>query len=295
MKRIRFVTDSTSDLPPEWAEKYHVSVIPVFINYNNNSYADDGKELIREKYYQELPSIRPFATTSAMSPGLAEEYILNALKDADHLILLTLPATLSGVYNAVRLAAQKLPPEKYTLIDSGNTTMGLGWQIMVGMEVAEKTGGDVDAVVAALKRARDSSYVYCVLDTLEYLRRSGRVGWAAASLGALLQIKPMIQVYNGEVNNIGKTRTFKRALADLAERVRSHAPIDRLAILHSNNLEGAREIADLLKEYVTSDTPTIFITPGLGTNIGPGGVGVALVTQSWRNESDHAIGTRNAG
>ncbi|MDX2159718.1 MAG: DegV family protein [bacterium] len=294
MKKIRFITDSTCDLPPNLVEKHRIGVVPVYVNYHNQTFADDGKELIREKYYDELPSIRPHPTSAAMSTGLAEEYILKADQEADHVIVITLPSSLSGVYNAMRLALQKLPPERYTLIDAGNTSMGLGWQVALAAEVAERTG-DVEQVIGTLKRLRENVHVYCVLDTLEYLRRSGRVGWAAANVGALLQIKPVIHVSNGEVKNVGRVRTFKRALQELADRVRQHAPIDRLAILHANNASGAHEFAAMIQDITPPHSPTIFITPAIGTNIGPGGVGAAVVSQAWRNESDHAIGNGNTG
>ncbi len=291
-QRIGFITDSTCDLPPEFIDKYGITVVPAFINYNNNSYADDGVELVREKYYNDLPHLRPHPTTSAMSTGLAEEYIMRAAQDVDHLFVLTVPATLSGIYNAMRLALQRLPEDRYTLIDSGNLTFGLGWQLVIAWEIAQETGGDIDAIRKALKKIRVHTHVYCALETLEYLRRSGRVGWTAANIGALLQIKPMIHVYESEVKNDGRVRTFRRALDELAERVRKHAPLEKLAILHANNPSGARTLAEMIKDLMPPDTLTsIFITPAIGTNIGPGGVGAALVEKAWRNEPDHAIGT----
>jgi DegV family protein with EDD domain len=151
--------------------------------------------------------------------------------------------------------------------------MGLGWQVLIGAETAEKTGGDLSAVLDAMDRVRKNIHVYCVLHTLEFLRRSGRVSWAAAGVGALLQIKPIIEVHEGEVKNIGRVRTFKRALEDLYRLCKEAAPIDRLAILHVNNPTDANEFYESLKPE---------ITPAIGTNIGPGGVGVALVKQSWR-------------
>jgi DegV family protein with EDD domain len=290
-QRIRFVTDSTCDIPADIADKHGIIVVPVFINYQDQSIADDGIQLHRDEYYKKLPTMLPHPSTSAMSPGIAEEAILRAAQDADHVIIITLAAQLSGVYNAMRLAAQKLPEARYTLIDAGNTSMALGWQVLIGAETNEKTGGDLEKVIAAIHAVRDHLKLYCALETMEYLRRSGRVSWAQANIGALLQIKPIIEVDHGDVKSIGRVRTFKRALEDLEERIRAEAPLAKLAILHSDNLTDAKKLGEMVKDIAPADMMYVFIAPAIGTNIGPGGVGVALVKETWRNEPDHAIGT----
>ncbi len=290
-KRIRFVTDSTCDIPTDMIAKHGIHVVPVFVNYNNNSYADDGIQLQRDDYYRQLENIHPHPSSSAMSTGLAEEYILKADKEGDHVIIITLSTQLSGVYNAMRLAAQKLPEDRYTLIDAGNTSMALGWQVLIGIEVAEKTDGDLDAVIAAITAVKANLRLYCALHTMEYVRRSGRVSWAQANIGALLQIKPIIEVDHGDVKNVGRVRTFKRAIDDLNERVRANLPLYKLAILHANNLPDAQALGVMLKDVAPADMIYVYIAPAIGTNIGPGGIGVALVKESWRNELDHALGT----
>ncbi len=281
MAKIRFVTDSTCDIPADLIQKYNISVVPVFINYNDKSYADDGVELVRETYYNQIGNIHPHPSTSAMSPGMAEKAILEADKDADYVIIATVASTLSGVNNAMRLGAQNLPEERYTLIDSKSVSMGLGFQVLIGAETAEKTGGDVQATLAAMRSASERSLIYCALHTLEYLRRSGRVSWAQANIGALLQIKPIIEVRQGVVNNVGRVRTFKRALEDLYRLCKEASPIERLAILHANNPTDAKELYESLKsEIAPPDTLIVGITPAIGTNIGPGGVGVAMIQKA---------------
>ena len=279
-QRIRFVTDSTCDIPQDLVQKLGIFVSPVFVNYNDQSLADDGTHLVREEYYRQLPNIHPHPSTSAMSPGLAEEVIMKAAEDADHVVIITLPTQLSGVYNAMRLAAQKLPENKYTLIDAGNTSMGLGWQVVIGAETAAATDGDLTKVLEAMGRARENVRLYCALHTLEFIRRSGRVSWTQANIGALLQIKPIIQVDHGDVRNVARVRTFKRALDELCEKVREHMPIERLAILHANNLQDAHIFREMVADIAPPNVLIVDIAPALGTNIGPGGVGVALIKSS---------------
>ncbi len=280
-KNIRFVTDSTCDIPPDLLKKYHISVIPAFVNYGGKSYADDGVELNREVYYNQMPTMMTQPTTAAPAPGLAEKIIKQAAENADHLILITAPASLSGIYNAFRLGASELPADRYTLIDSGTLSMGLGFQVLVGSEIAEQTGS-LEQVLAAIKRVRGNQHVYAVPESMEYLRRSGRVGWAAASAAALLQIKPIVSAIESEINSIARVRTFGKAIEKLVELAGADAPLDKLVLLHANNLEGAQEIKNRLGNIAPAETYIINVTPAIGTHIGPKALGVVTLKQAWR-------------
>lgn len=276
-KKIRFVTDSTCDLPAEWVAQHQIGVVPCYINYNNNSYPDDGKALVRDEYYNTLAMMRPYPTTSAMPPGVAEEVIRRAAEDADHVIIITVSSKLSGVHNAMRLGAQScLSADRFTMVDSEQLTMGMGWQIMAGIEAAARTG-DVAQTLAALTDVRKRVKVYAALSTLEFLHRSGRVGWAAAGIGSLLQIKPLVCVIEGEVKNVTRVRTYSKVVEELIRRTHDEGPLEKLAILFGSNPNGADELKVRLKDIAPPDTIICSLTPTIGTHIGPGGVGVATV------------------
>ena len=280
-KRIRFITDSTSDIPPELVDRWKITVVPCFVNYNGHSYADDGKELKREQFFAELPNIYPFPTTAAPPPGIAEPLIKSALSQADHIVALTVPASLSGVYNSVRLACADIPPEQVTIIDSGQLCFALGFQVVVGAQVAEETG-DLDQVLSAIQCVRDSTRLYVAAATLEFLRRSGRVNALVASVGSLLQIKPFLEVREGEVVLKERIRTFKSALQRLEELAREEAPLSKLAVLHINNEKDALELRDRLADIAPPDTVLSTISPTVGSHVGPGAVGVVTLKQNWR-------------
>ena len=125
-KKIRFVTDSTCDLPPAIVEKWGISIVPTYINYDDQSFADDGEHFDRHEYYEKLLSLDPFPTTAAPSPGECKAIISQAFEDADHLFIVVAPASLSAIYQSVRLGAADLPEDCVTLVDSGGTTMSLG-------------------------------------------------------------------------------------------------------------------------------------------------------------------------
>lgn len=280
-KNIRFVTDSTCDLPAEWIKRFRIGVVPAFVNHSGESFADNGVELIREDYYNKLSTLRPFPTTSAPPPAIAEAVINDTFQDADHLFIVTTSAKFSGFYNVMRLGASSLPPERVTLVDSDSTTMGLGWQVAIGAEVAQATG-DVQQVEAAMKRVREAQRVYAALGTMEFLHRSGRVGWAAAGIGALFQIKPVIEVKGGEVYSIARVRTFGRAVDELVRLAHEVAPIDKLAVLYTSDLEGAHKLRDRIQDIAPPDTIFVSVNPAVGTHIGPSGLGLSPVQQSWR-------------
>jgi len=280
-KTIRFVTDSCCDIPPELIKKHKIGVVPAFVNYGGRSYADDGLELDREVYYNHLPTMSSQPTTSAPSHGLAEQVINRTFEGVDHLVMLCVPARLSGIYNALRLGAAGLPQDRVTLIDSGTLSMALGFQVLAGAETAAATG-DLSAVLDAIERARAHEELYAAVETMEYLRRSGRVGWAAASVGQLLQIKPIISATEGKVESIARVRTFARAADKLVELAQEQAPLDRLALLHANNREGALEIKNRLGSILPAETYIINITPAIGTHIGPMALGVATLSKAWR-------------
>jgi DegV family protein with EDD domain len=269
-------------MPRELIEKWQIGVVPAFINYGGQSYADDGIEFDRVKYYHELPHMPQQPTTAAPPPALAEKIMQQTFEGADHLVIISVPATLSGIYNSFRLAASSLPPDRVTQIDSGTVSMGLGFQVLAGAEVAAETG-DVSAVVAAIERVRRHQKVYAGLATMEYLRRSGRLSWAAASVGALLQIKPVVQAGENVVTAVARVRTFAKVVDKLIELTQAEAPLERLVLLHTNNPDGALDLKARLGGIVPDNCTLMNATPAIGTHIGPMALGVATLSKAWRN------------
>lgn len=280
-KTIRFIADSTCDIPPELIEKYKIGIIPAFVNYDGKSFADDGIELDRQRYYEQMPTMASHPTTAAPPPALAEKIIKQVFAEADHIVMLTVPAALSGIYNAFRLGASDLPRDRVTLIDSGTLSMGLGYQVLAGAEAAES--GDLEAVLTAIEHARHRLKVYAVPETMEYLRRSGRVGWAAASAAALLQIKPIVSAEDSAIHAVARVRTFGKAIEKLVELARAEVPFAKLTLLHTNNLEGVERMKSMLADVLPSDVLVVNATPVIGTHIGPKALGVATLRQTRRS------------
>ena len=280
-KRIRITADSVCDLPPEVVSALNIKIIPTYVNIGDKSIADDGVGLIREEFYKQLPTMPSQPTSAAPSPGDAETFYRRSLEDADHIISLHVPAKLSGVLNTMRLGAQAVDADKITLVDSLQLSMGIGMQVWVAAEMAQETD-DVAKILDAIERVRQNLKLYAIIDTLEYMKRSGRVTTLMAGIGTFLKIKPIVTVWDGEVSSHVRVRTWSRAVDKLRELTVAEAPLDRLAILHIANRAGAEEFLESIRDIAPEKTIIIEVTPTLGTHIGPGSLGITTLSMNWR-------------
>lgn len=280
MTRIKIVADSVADIPADLREKWDITIIPTYVNYGGQSYADDGIELDRTAFYNALPNMDDFPTTSAPPPGVAEDVLLRAIEGYDHIVAIHVPERYSTTINVVRLGAQKLPDDRITILDGQTLTAGLGLEAIMAAEVAAQTG-DVDAVVDVVKRVRQHVTIYAAIATMTYMRRSGRVNSVVSAVGSLLQIKPVIRVYQGDIEPIHRIRTFGRAVDKLREMIIEKAPFDHLVMLHIQNEAEARALLADLGNLAPPDTTVMEVGPTLGSFIGPGSVGALILPKGW--------------
>jgi DegV family protein with EDD domain len=276
MGRVRIVTDSTSDVPLKVAERLRISVVPAYVQIGNRSYRDGPAAggLRREDFYAQLPGM-PAMPTTAVPPAHDFAAVYRSLiGEAEEVLTIVISANLSGMYNVAHLATQQVPELKVHVVDSEQVTMGLGWMVIAAAEAAAegKSAQDILSIVEDMKaRVR----VFAMLDTLEYLRRSGRVSWARAAAAHVLRIKPIVEVLRGIVENKGRVRTRRRAIEQLVELTRALGPLERLAILHTyapDLDEFRRYLADLCP------SPVVAVTTIIGAHVGPRALGVAAVT-----------------
>jgi DegV family protein with EDD domain len=277
---IRILVDSTCDVPPDVAEELGIAIVPVYINVGDRSYLD-GVDLTRQEFYENLPGYNTFPTTAAPSPA-AFTAAYQALVDegATEIISLHLATKLSNTLNSARLGSLDVEGAMVTMWDSEQLALGSGLQAIVAAEAAAE-GKTVPEILALLEEKREKTRIFAMLDTLEYLRRSGRVSWTEFGLGTLMRIKPIVQVYDGEVTVIEKVRTSKRALPRLVQLVESYAPIDRIAIEYAGNLETAERLYQEAKDLFPPGAELTFmeLTPAIGSHAGPGVVGLGFIAK----------------
>lgn len=274
---INVVTDSTCDLPASLIKELGISVVPLYINIGDEGYLD-GVEISRKEFYQKLPHYATHPTTS--TPG-SEAFlkVYNRLADqgADEIITINISEQLSATVNIARTAAQAFDRVPVTVIDSGQLSIGTGFQVEKAAKMARE-GKSTPEIVAALKDLRSRTFVTAGLATLEYLKRSGRMNRFMHGLGSLLQIRPILTMKDGQPAS-EKVRTSLRVDKRLLQLLEEHLPIERFALLHTNAQEKAEEFKHKVQEMLPEgDIFSMDITPVIGVHLGPGAVGFAVIS-----------------
>ena len=278
---VRIVTDSTSDIDGGTARGLGITVVAQNVHFGTLSF-EDNVTITPDEFYGRLVTARELPTTSQASPGRFREVYEELGRDADGIVSIHISSRISGTCNSARqgaLATSAGCPVE--VIDSGQASMGLGLVVLAAAEAAMRGAGQSEVISTALDAASRAQCL-CLFETLEYLRRGGRIGKAQALLGSALKIKPMIIVRDGEVHPLGRARTFPRALARMKETVREFSPIESLAVMHSTTPEVAAEVAADLQEMLPagSEPHIVRFGPALGVYAGPGALGISLMQAS---------------
>lgn len=277
--KIGIVTDSTSDLPAYLIEQHEIQVVPSILVLEGKEYAD-GIGITREEFYNRLPSLHASRAPTTAAPSIGDfttPYETLFSQGCDHIISIHPASQLTTIVNVARQAAQEFS-DKVTCIDSGSLSLGLGFQVVAAAEEAEL---GLKSALDAIESTRKRLQVSAALDTMEYLKRSGRVPGAVAALGGMLSIKPMIELIDGEVRAIGAVRTTKQADARILKFLLARGELQRLAILHTNAEPRAKELLNELMQNgrmsIPRDIIFVNVTPVIGTHVGPNGLGFAAV------------------
>jgi DegV family protein with EDD domain len=279
--KLGLLTDSTSDLPKYLIEQYELEVVPSILILDGKEYAD-GIGISRENFYKRLPSIQTPPTTAAPSIGdFSARYESLLTRGCDHILSIHAAGTLTTIINSARQAAQDFP-EKITVIDSLSMSLGLGFQVIAAAEAAaEAAEMGLPAALDAAQSTRKRLRLFAALDTMENMRRSGRVPAVVTMLGSLLHIKPLIEIANGEVKPHGAVRTTKQANEKMLNLLLQEGPLERLAILHTGAEPRAREFLNTLMQKASQAVPRdilmVNVTTVIGTHVGPNGLGFAAV------------------
>jgi DegV family protein with EDD domain len=272
---IVIVTDSTADIPETYTQSLPIHQIPNILVIGENTY-EDGKGMSREEFYHRLPYMNPLPTTATPSiERFHQTYESLFSKGANQIISIHAASQLSGIFSAASIAAKEFSG-RVQVFDSQFLTLGLGFQCLEAAEIAAE-GAPLEIVVQTLIEARRRARVIAMLDTLEYVRRSGRVSWAKAKLGSLLRLKPFVEVRDGKINSLGETRTRRKGIERLIELIHRCAPLKRLAILHTNALEEAQMILNELGMNLPKPAMIVNITTIIGAHVGPNGLGMAAL------------------
>ena len=274
---IRIVTDSTCDLPKDVVEAYGITIVPLYINYGNQGYLD-GVEISREQFYQRLPESNPLPTSA--TPGVdafRDVYERLAETGATEIISIHISISLSATVDIARQAAEATQSVLVTVLDSQQLSLGTGFLAVAAAKAAAE-GMTVDEIIPILEDQASRTYVIAALDTLEFLKRSGRMNGAVARLGNLLKIKPLLIMNAGEPT-AERVRTRQRAISRMIEFVSALGPLEEIALVHTNAAKGAKDLYRQARNLFpdSSEPLSVDVTPVLGANIGPGVIGFAVI------------------
>lgn len=275
---VGIVTDSTTDLPPQLAAELGVSIVPLSVIFGDDVYRE-GIEITPDLFYDKLARAKDLPTTSAPSVGDFLEVYREKLKTTDEIVSIHLSSKLSATYGNACQAAAQLADEGAKIDVFDSQTVSYGAQFLVARAArAAASGASTEEIRKALAGMVERIHVYIVLDTLEYVRRGGRIGRARAFLGTVLRVKPILSIHHGEVHPEERVRTRAHALERVFQIATSYPNIEEIGVAYSTNGQEAEEMKRRLEQaFEGVPIGMARLGPVVGVHGGPGTLGVGLL------------------
>jgi len=276
VSRVAIVTDSASDLPPETAAANGIDIVPLVVTFGDKTFKA-GVDLSTEEFWRRMTAPEaPFPTTAASAPGdFKAAYDRCFAEGADAIVSIHVAGTLSGTIKSAEIARGLVRAGEVHIVDSGSASMGEGLLALLAAELA-KRGPDASEIAGVVEDRKSDLDLYVALDTLDYLKKGGRISGAQAAIGTLLSVKPIITIRDGVVHTADKPRTRGKARERVLELLTAR-PIERLAVLYTPPADGEafrREVLERLAGKVNpADVSVQVVGPSVGPHLGPGCVG----------------------
>lgn len=276
---IRILVDSTADIPRDRAQRLGIAVVPLTVLFGDTGFRD-GVDLDGPSFYQKLTTSPIMPTTSTPSPGLFEEAYRRLISEgATGIVSIHLASKLSATFSVARAAAEQVTHDTNVpieLVDSGTVSAGFGLPAeIVAAEARE--GKSLAELRAHAESLCQRSHVLAVLDTLEFLRRGGRISGAQAMLGTLLNVKPMIEVRDGEVVALERVRTRAKAYDRIGQLVQALGAFEAMAVVESDTTAGD-QLEAVARRFWSGTIERFFLGPVVGAHGGPGAAGIVAIT-----------------
>jgi DegV family protein with EDD domain len=284
MNKVMVVTDSTATIPAQLLNGHTVQVLPLQVIWDHKVLRD-GVDIQPQEFYERLAKAKTMPSTSQATPEEFKVAYSSLLDQGYDILSIHISSRLSGTLESAIQAKKAFPGAKIELVDSLSTSMALGFQVLSAARMAS-IGAGLTEVKAVAEKALSHTGVYFALNTLEFPHRGGRIGGAAAFMGTMLNLKPLLELRDGRIEAVERVRTFNKTVDRLLDLVearldRDKGPI-RLAAIHANDQEKADELlARAIKRFsntVVTDAVTTSVSPVLGTHTGPGALGLAFMS-----------------
>lgn len=278
MSRVAIITDSVSDMPPDVAASYGITVVPLIVTFGAESFRPNVDMTTAQFWERMTAPDAPFPTTAACSAGDFLAAFDAAFEGgAESVVCVNVSDQLSATIKAARIAAGMRPDREIHIVDSRSASAGIGMLAQMGARLAAegKSGAEIAAILVDRQKDVD---LYVALDTLEYLKRGGRISGARAVMGSLLSVKPIITVIDGVVENAERVRSRAKARERVLELLTAK-PLERATVLHSTNADVEEFYARFMERsgLDPSLVDTLVIGASVGPHLGPGCVGAVIL------------------
>jgi DegV family protein with EDD domain len=279
MSKIAIVTDSTSDIPKDLIEKLKIKVVPLYVNFEDKSYLEDGLDLTSKQFYEKLKEVKKQPTTSQPTPQDFIKAYDELLKENEAIISIHISQKMSGTFSSAEMARKELPGKDIEVIDSELVHMPLGILVMKAAEMA-LDGKSKEEILKTINDLKQKITILFIPNTLKYLIMTGRIGRAKGLIASVLEIRPILTVHMGEVSQFKTTRRFSQAKNELINSLKSVVKdTSKLMVVVSDSDAKAEgdEMAQRIKDtFNPKQIMRATIGAVVGNNIGPGGIAVTF-------------------
>jgi len=281
--KVAILTDSTAYLPEEYVKQYNITITPLSVIWGNEIYRD-GVDILPNEFYRRLAESKVMPTTSQVTPAAFQSAFQSLLEQGFDVLGIFVSSKISGTFQSAVQARELIPgaEDNITLVDSLWTTMAMGWPVLTAARAAQ-AGETLAACQKVAVNACAHSGVLFVVETLEFMRRGGRIGGAQAFLGTALNIKPVLEMREGQIEALERVRTkqkaIQRAVEIVSERIKGKTPI-RVAATHANSEADALTLLEAARSELNPvETLCCPLSPVIGTHAGPGTVALNFISE----------------
>jgi DegV family protein with EDD domain len=278
MSKITVVTDSTCDLSIEFMKENNIKFLPLAVDMGDRTYKDKI-EISNAEFYERIKDKTVIPKTSQVTPFAFDEVFREELEKGNEVICITISGVLSGTNSSANIAKEALGSDKIHIIDSKSVSLGEGYLVYTALKMADE-GRSAAEIVEHIEGLIKKLDVIISFDTMEMLKRGGRISAAKAAIGGILGIKPMLTIIEGTLEPVGKAKGKKAAYKEMVQYLKDKdINLEKsVMVVHSNDVEGCDKMVEVLRtEFGTADIMTSEIGPVVGTHAGPGALGIFFI------------------
>ena len=277
---IKVVTDSTCDLPYDVIQSLGITVLPCFINFPAKSYLD-GVEVTAPEFYKKLKESSSYPTSAAPSLGTFTTTYRNLIdQGASSILSIHLSSKLASTYNNAVIAARTFIDGVVRPFDAGQLSLGTGLIVETAARLA-KAGASIHTIIDQIQALSIKTYAYAMVDSLEYLRRSGRISSVIAGVGSILQVRPIVHIHKGKIG-LDFVRTSRQGFEKMIKTIRALGPLEKLSVVHTNLPTEAERLTAALNDAFPANPVeyTVSVSPAIGLHFGASAVGFVAITST---------------